>query len=159
MTRVEESELPGVGVHYGFATGHGRRVGVIAHHGGQRELLIYRKRDPDAVEAAMRLDPGEARTLAELLGAPMLSGSATHVQSVEGLAIDWLPVEAGTASAGRALRDTDLRATGVSVVAVIRDGATIPSPGGDFTLLQGDVAVAVGTPEGIASAFDLLRGS
>jgi K+/H+ antiporter YhaU regulatory subunit KhtT len=42
---------------------------------------------------------------------------------------------------------------------VIRDGATIPSPGGDFTLLQGDIAVAVGTPEGIASAFDLLRGS
>jgi TrkA domain protein len=49
--------------------------------------------------------------------------------------------------------------TGVSVVAVIRDGETFPSPGPDFRLQDGDTAVVVGTPEGIRKTFEILQGS
>jgi TrkA domain protein len=155
---IQEAELPGVGVRFDFSTEQGRRLGVIVHRSGDRELLVYRERDPDAVEASTRLELEDARTLAELLGAPHVTETMVRVQSVEGLSLDWLPVEPGAACAGRALRDTDLRSTGVSVVAVVREGGTIPSPDPDFTLLAGDTAVVVGTPEGLRRAFELLRG-
>ena len=61
-------------------------------------------------------------------------------------------------SEGKTLRDIALITnTGVFVVAVARDGETLPTPMADFRLAAGDTAVVVGTPEGIASAFELLR--
>ena len=47
--------------------------------------------------------------------------------------------------------------TGSSIVAVIRDGESIPAPGPDFPLLAGDVIVGVGTAEGLASMRELIR--
>ena len=47
--------------------------------------------------------------------------------------------------------------TGSSIVAVIRDGKSIPAPGPEFGLLAGDVVVAVGTVEGLAAMRELIR--
>jgi TrkA domain protein len=72
--------------------------------------------------------------------------------------IDWLPLDDTSPFAGRTLGDTALRSrTGVSVVAVVRDGDTFPSPAPDFQLEPGDTAVVVGTPEGIRNASAILR--
>ena len=48
--------------------------------------------------------------------------------------------------------------TGSSIVAVIRDGQSVPAPGPEFDLLAGDVIVAVGTVDGLASMRGLIRG-
>jgi TrkA domain protein len=47
---------------------------------------------------------------------------------------------------------------GVSIVAVIRNARTIPSPEAEFVLSAGDVAVAVGTPAGINEVRTTLLG-
>ncbi|MGH8931803.1 MAG: cation:proton antiporter regulatory subunit [Egibacteraceae bacterium] len=161
MTRIEETRLPGVGIRYEFTTRTGRRVGVLAHRSGHRELLIYDDRDPDACRETVRLDEHDSHTLAELLGASEVSAHLTELaQSVEGLMIDWLPVSPRSAWVGSTIGDTHLRRrTGVSVVAVIRGEQTVPSPGADFRLAARDTAVVVGTSEGIQRAFDLLQGS
>ena len=44
-----------------------------------------------------------------------------------------------------------------SIVAIIRDGQSIPAPGPEFGLLAGDVIVAVGTTEGLAAMRELVR--
>jgi TrkA domain protein len=44
------------------------------------------------------------------------------------------------------------------VVAVIRGEQTIPSPPPDFSLHDGDTAVAVGTPDGVRRLFEMLQG-
>jgi TrkA domain protein len=47
--------------------------------------------------------------------------------------------------------------TGASIVAVIRDGQSVPAPGPDFDLHAGDVVVGVGTSEGLATMRALIR--
>lgn len=159
MAQVEETPLPGVGVRYDFVTTEGDRIGVLAHRTGRRELLVYGTEDPDACRDVVRLDPDDTHTLAELLGTSHVSERLNALQQdIEGLTIDWLPVEADSACVGRTLRESALRSeTGVSIVAVVRDEVTIAAPGGDFALEQGDTAVAVGTAEGIKELFRLLQ--
>ncbi len=159
MTRIQETQLPGVGVRHDFATQEGERLGVITHRGGRRDLLIYDRRDPDACAMVVRLEDEDSHTLAELLGGTQVAQRLSNLQqSVQGLTLDWLPITPNWACAGRPIRETRLRAqTGVSVVAVVRDGQTIPAPDPDFRLQVGDTAVVVGTPEGIREAFRLLQ--
>ncbi|MDP9419758.1 MAG: potassium transporter TrkA [Actinomycetota bacterium] len=159
MAEVAETQLPGVGVRYDFVTTDGDRIGVLVHRTGRRELLLYDDDDPDACGSVVRLDADDTHTLAELLGATQVSERLAELQQdIEGLTIDWLPVAATSACSGATLREAALRSsTGVSIVAVVRGTETIPAPGGDFQLLPGDTAVAVGTPEGIKELFGLLQ--
>lgn len=159
MADVEEIQLPGVGVRYDFMTSERERIGVLVHRTGRRELLVYDTHDPDACAHVVRLDPEDTHTLAELLGTSHVSERLSELQQhIEGLTIDWLPVETTSACAGCTLREAALRTqTGVSIVAVVRGNETIAAPGGDFALQPGDTAVAVGTPEGIKELFRLLH--
>jgi TrkA domain protein len=159
VSEVEETQLPGVGVRYDFVTSEGDRIGVLAHRTGRRELLVYDTSDPDACRNVVRLGADDTHTLAELLGTSQVSERLSELQQhIEGLTIDWLPVEANSACAGRTLREAALRTeTGVSIVAVVRGEETIAAPSGDFALQRGDTAVAVGTPEGIKELFRLLQ--
>ena len=159
MAEVTETQLPGVGVRHDFLTKDGSRIGVLWHRTGRRELLLYDRHDPDACRAVIALDPEDTRTLAELLGSSQVSEALGAVQQqVHGLAIDWVTVHGPSPVAGAALGDTAIRTrTGASIVAVIRDGETVASPGPDFVLAEGDVAVAVGTPDGLEKLHTLLE--
>ena len=162
MTDVEETKLPGVGVRHDFATRSGRRVGVIVHHSGDRELLIYDDDDPDRTREAVRLNQADAHTLGDLLGLARLKDRVDEVvhQSIEGLTIDWIPVRVGSAAANRTIGDLQLRQrTGATIVAVIRGDQTHASPGPDFELAARDTAVIVGTADGVADAITLLRAN
>ena len=160
MTKVSETQLPGVGVRHDFMTRDGDRIGVISHRTGRRDLLIYDKDDPDSCAVVMPLDDDDTHTLTEMLGGSHVSEALTRLQqSVGGLTIDWVPVRESWACAGHTIKETDVRAkTGVSIVAIVRGEETIPSPGADFALQSGDVAVVVGTPDGIEKTFELMQG-
>ena len=158
MGEVKETQLPGVGVRHDFVTAGGERVGVLVHRTGRRELFLYDRRDPDACRAVLHLDGGDARTLAELLGASQVSETVASLQQIEGIAIDWVTIPPGSPLTGVALRDSAPRTgTGVSVVAVARGETTLAAPGPDFVLEAGDVAVVVGPPEGIAGLIAMLQ--
>ncbi len=158
MPHVTETQLPGVGVRHDLTTARGERVGVVLHRSGRRELLVYGHDDPDACRTALHLSPDESRTLAELLGATQVSEVlATVQQRLEGVGLDWVTIPVGSPFAGSTIRRGQFRTqTGVSIVAVIRGDTTIPAPGPDFELRADDVAVAVGTPEGLSHFADLL---
>ncbi len=68
----EEVRLPGVGLRHDFQTRSGRRVGVVSHRTGRRDLVVYDTRDPDACSEVVKLATDEADALAELLGAPRI---------------------------------------------------------------------------------------
>ena len=159
MGNVEQTRLPGVGVRHDFETRGHRRIGVIAHRVGHRELIIYAEDDPDAVRETVRLDDDDAHTLAELLGASRVTEALDEIrQSVEGLALDWVPITDTWWASGHSIADSQMRRrTGVSIVAILRGGQTIPSPEPDVQLLAGDTIVVVGTPDGIERATALLQ--
>lgn len=160
MGDVQETQLPGVGVRHDFVTRRGERIGMISHRTGHRELLIYDTEDPDACKETLRLEEDDVRTLSDLLGGSHVTeGLARLQQEVEGLVIDWAPVRETSRCEGRTLRDVGLRADmGASIVAVLREGQTIPSPPADFALHGGDNAVVVGTQDGVRQMLALLQG-
>jgi TrkA domain protein len=160
VSDVQETQLPGVGVRHDFVTKRGERVGMISHRSGHRELLIYDSDDPDACRETLRLEEDDVRTLADMLGgSEVTEGLEKLRQEVEGLTIDWVPVRNTSRCEGRTLRDVGLRADmGASIVAVLREGQTVASPPLDFALQDGDVAVVIGTADGVRQMLALLQG-
>lgn len=152
MAEVRETLLPGVGVRHEFHTEDGEQVAVLTHRGGRREIAMYDREDPDSCSAVIHLSADDTRTLSEVLGTSQVSESVgAAAQQVEGLSIEWLTIEPGSSTAGRTIAEGEFRTrTGASLVAIVRNDDTIPAPGPDARLESGDVAVAVGTPEGLS---------
>jgi TrkA domain protein len=159
MTDVSESRLPGVGMRYEFLTRSGDRVAVVAHRSGRRDVYLGDRSDTDAYHEVLDLTDDESRTLSELLGGSRVTRELSRLrQAVQGLAIDWLPVDPDSPYAGGTIGDTGTRTrTGVSIVAVMRGDEAIPAPGPDFGLLAGDTLVVVGEPRGIEALVTLLH--
>ena len=160
MKRVDETDLPGVGTRFSFET-EGRRVlGVIRHHDGRREMFVADEDDPDCVAVAIDLEEGEGHLLADLLGGSEISREAADLaQGVAGLTVDWVEVPAEACEPGTTIGSLQVRnRTGASVVAVLRGDEPHPAPGPDFEIQPGDVAMVVGTSDGVRQARRLLRG-
>jgi TrkA domain protein len=157
---VERTSLPGIGLRHVFTTARGRQIGVVSHHTDRRDLVVYDKEDPDACVASVALSGAEANALAELLGTGrVVERLADLHRQVEGLVTEQIPITAGSPFAGRTLGDTRARTrTGASVVAVVRDGQVIASPGPDFAFRSDDIVVVVGTDEGTAAVARILAG-
>lgn len=158
MAEINETSLPGVGLRHEFVCKSGDRVGVITRHSGRRDLLVFDADDPDAVSESVSLTPDEARVLTDLLGGATLVERFDDLrQHIAGLSIDWLPVSESSKFAGQALGATEMRTrTGVSAIAVLRDGNAIPAPGPEEVLMGGDTVVVIGLADGIDAAARLL---
>ncbi len=155
---VERTALPGIGLRHVFITERGRRLGVVSHRTGRRDVVVYRRDDPDSAADTVVLNAEEANALAELLGSARIVERLTELQrQVEGLVSEQIPIAAGSRYAGRTLGDTRARTrTGASIVAVVRDRDVIASPRPDFVFHAGDVVVVVGTAEGTAAVAAIL---
>jgi TrkA domain protein len=157
MPDVTEVRLAGVGVRHEFTTAEGDRVGVLSHRSGRREIVVYDREDPDRCAMVLHLSPDDTTTLAELLGAPHVSEAIASMQRIEGLAMDWITVPARSPFVGASIGEGRLRSRwGAWIVAVVRDDTTVAGPGPDYRFHAGDVAVAVGSPEGLGQLRELL---
>jgi len=158
MPDVSETLLPGVGVRHEFVTAGGERVAVLIHRTGRRELAIYDRADPDRSTAVLHLSHDDTRTLAELLGASPVSEAVSAVQQrLEGLAIEWVTIPAGSPVVGTTIAEGEFRTqTGASIVAIVRGATTLPAPEPNHRFEAGEIAVAVGTTDGLAQLRDLL---
>jgi TrkA domain protein len=158
MPDVRETNLPGIGVRHEFTTDDGTQIGVLVRRDGRREIIVYDRDDPDACSERMQLSASDTQTLSELLGAGRVTEAVTAVrQQIEGLAIEWIELGTTSPSIGHTIADGQLRTrTGASVVAVIRGDTTVPAPEPDLVFQPGDVAVAVGTNEGLATLRSIL---
>lgn len=158
MVEITETPLPGVGARFEMQTTAGQLLGVVSRPSGRRDLVVYDEDDPDAVRVTMALTADEAISLAQLLGAAAITEELVGIPSlVQGLSIDWLsiPESSPTRTIGElAIRTT----TGSSVIAIVREGVTLPAPGPEESLVGGDTVLLAGTPEGIAGAGKLLGG-
>lgn len=155
---VEQVALPGIGLRHEFTTHTGRRVGVVSYRTGRRDLVIYDRHDPDRACEAVPLNDAEADALAELLGAPRIVQrlNALH-REVEGLVSVQLPVASGTPYTGRPMGDARIRTrTGASIVAIVRSGQVITSPGPEFAFEAGDVVVVVGDADSTTAVADII---
>jgi TrkA domain protein len=156
---VERIPLPGIGLRHEFTTARGRRVGVVTHRTGRRDLLVYAREDPDRVAETVPLSVQEADALADLLSQTrIVEGLAALHRQVEGLVSEQILLAARSPYDGRTLGDTRARTrTGASIVAVVRGPDVVASPRPDFVFHAADVVVVVGDAEGTAAVAALLR--
>jgi TrkA domain protein len=155
---LERTLLPGVGVSYTLATAEGRRVGVVVHLGGRRDLISYGTEDQEAARPTATLTGTEAAAVAQLLGMPVLVDQMTDLgRRLDGVEAVRIPIGTGSPYCGRTLGDTRARTrTGASIVAVIRDDQAVPSPTPDFKFRSGDAVIAVGGEAATTAVRDVL---
>lgn len=155
---IEQTSLPGIGSRHVITARTGRRIGVVTHRNGRRELVIYDAEDPDSSAASLVLNAEEADALAELLGAPrVVQRLAKLHRELEGLVSEQVMIAADSPYVDRLLGDTQARSrTGASIVAVVRQGEVHASPAPDFRFAAGDIVVVVGTTEGTSGVANIL---
>jgi TrkA domain protein len=156
---VEVTRLPGIGTKQEFTTADGRRLGVLTHRDGHRELMLSSADDPDATGISVSLSEPECNALGTLLGAPNVVAKLQDQQrEVEGVTTAQFPISVTSPYVGRPLADTAMRTrTATSIVAVVRDSVVSPSPRPDFVFAAGDLVVIVGTGEGLKAAAQILE--
>jgi TrkA domain protein len=154
---VHETLLPGVGVRHEFTTERGERLALLTLRSGRRELAVYDRDDPDTTHTVLHLSADDTRTLGELLGTSQVSEAVLGVQRIEGLALDWITVTAGSRFDRSSIAAGAFRTqTGASIVAIVRGETSLPAPEPDTVLQGGDVLVAAGTPAGLDRLRALL---
>ncbi|HKU03672.1 MAG TPA: TrkA C-terminal domain-containing protein [Arthrobacter sp.] len=156
---VDETNLPGLGRRKDFMTASGRRIGVVELREGQTELIVSTWDDPDTCQASIPLTSDEAATLGNLLGGMHLAMKlAEEHKDVPGIVTRQFSIAADSPFQNQPMGKASIRTRcGVSIVAIMREGEVLPSPGPDVVLHAGDLLVAVGTQEGLDSAADILR--
>ena len=88
MSDVRETRLPGVGIRYDFTTDEKRDIGVLVHHDGRREVVVYDEDDPDRCSSLVHLSESDSQTLGEILGVSHVAETVSAVrQEIEGLSI------------------------------------------------------------------------
>lgn len=160
--RIEKIDLPGIGTRHDLLTDSGRRIGVLSHRSGERQLAIFDANDPDAATESVDLTEAEAVGLADMLGASVMLGQLAQIGTqVAGLFTEQLVLPATSPYAGRVLGDTQARTrTKTSIVGIVRGSEIIPSPTPDTGLQAGDTIIAVGTRTGLEALAILLdRGA
>ena len=157
---ISSRNLPGIGVVQEMELHDGSRVGVVTRRTGLRDLLVYDSEDPDAAAARVVLTESEANAMAELLGGPQITMALAAVNNADGLVVEQLPLPPGSPYANRPLGDTRARTrTGASIVAIMRNGAAIPSPGPEFGLRAGDLVAVVGMQHAVDELARILDGT
>jgi len=157
---IFETPLPGIGTRYEVSTAAGDRLAVVARRDRRRDLVVYDERDPDTCRASVELSSEESAVMVELLGGSKVTerlGDLRH--QVEGLAIEWVTMPAEGGLTGRTIGDAAIRTrSGASVIAVIRDGQSIPGPGPELRFAGGDVVLTIGAADNVAAASTMLTG-
>lgn len=151
-------DLPGIGVRNDVITAGGRRVSVVSHRTGERDLALFDADDPDASTDSVPLSDDEAAALAELLGASIsLSRLSGLGEKAIGLYTEEISLPIDSKFVGRPMGDTKARTlTSSSIVAIARGTEVIPSPTPDVIFERGDVIVAVGTRKGLDKLSKLI---
>jgi TrkA domain protein len=155
---VKEVLLPGVGLRYEFTSHQGDRIGIIARRGGDFDVVLYGRDDPDEARPVFHLTDEEADTVAQILGAPRIAERLTELtREVPGLEAGQIHVRPGSPFVDHPLGDTHARTrTGASIVAIVRNEDVLASPSPAEMLRARDVLIVIGTEEGIAGVEQIV---
>ncbi|MCX4386984.1 potassium transporter TrkA [Micromonospora peucetia] len=157
--RFERTVMAGIGVCQRFTTARGQQAAVISHVNGQRDLVVYHPQDLDTALHTLVLAKGEAQAVAAVLDEAV---TVDHVAELErrlpGVSVVRIPVSFDSPAGGRPFAGTGLAGQALALLAVVRDGTVVPTPGDGFVLHAGDEVVVAGTEAATSAAADLLAG-
>jgi TrkA domain protein len=125
---------------------------LIIHSTGKRELYLMQGEEASCV---IELTQDEAKELGFLMaGAKYEAVSTERMEAIlKELVIEWVKVEEGSKFIDKTIAELEIRRkTGVSVVAIDRQGKLIPTPDPfKEKILPGDILVVIGTRQQLKS--------
>jgi TrkA domain protein len=155
---VRESTLPGIGKKYTLGLSEGGNLAVVVKPDGERQLYHFRSSEDRPCDV-ITLDEGEARQVGSLMGAALATAPDTErlALALGELEIEWLTLEDDSPFVGKTLAQSELRkATGASVVAVIRNDRALPNPSPDTVFSAGDTLLIIGSHAQCDAARDRI---
>ncbi|QLH83192.1 cation:proton antiporter regulatory subunit [Halosimplex pelagicum] len=156
---IYETEVPGVGRKFEMEINGGKRLVVVLHHDGKRDVYLRPDEDADS-EQLFTLSGDQSRKFGSILeGAYFQPVELDEVAVPLGEAIiEWHEVDDEAELAGVSLETASVRQrTGASIIAIQRGEETIPNPTPDTEIQPGDTLVTLGTREE-QSEFETLIG-
>ncbi len=156
--RIKETELPGVGKKYVIELDEGGELTLIIHNTGRRELYLIEEEDEEP-SCVFSLTEEEARELGFLLAGTTYQtvGTERMEMLMKEIVMEWVKVGENSSFLGKTIAELEIRKrTGVSIIAIIRDGSMIPSPDPYTEKIQpGDTLIVVGTREQIMKFLEM----
>ena len=154
--RYSEADLPGFGKKFSIKLKSGQELILIIHSTGKRELYLMQGEEASCV---IQLTQDEAKELGFLMaGAKYEAVSTGRMEAIlRELVIEWVKVEEGSKFIDKTIAELEIRRkTGVSVVAIDRQGKLIPTPDPfKEKILPGDILVVIGTRQQLNSFLEL----
>jgi TrkA domain protein len=157
---LRETDLPGIGKKFTVSLASGSELSLILHKSGRREVYVAPDDDSDA-EQVLALEDEEARLVGAVLGGAYYQPVCSEALSfaVQDLYVDWLKVGERSPALGRTIGMMEVRKkTGASIIAIIREGGTIASPGPGDAFLLGDKVMASGLRGQVDALRKLIEG-
>jgi TrkA domain protein len=160
MSRISESNLPGVGQKFQIETTGGDRLTIVIHDDGTRELYMFSRKNPDRVVSVATLTDSEARQIAGIIGGltyvPRALASAEVV--LDDLLLQWFTIPPGAACIGKTISQLKVRTvTGASIVSIIEpDHVKRTNPEADTVLNEGATLILAGDRQTIPALKELL---
>ncbi len=158
---VTETDLPGVGKKFTVDLEDDTKLIVVIHNSGKREVFLDDDPEEDndkLFEVSDRLSRIVGSILEGAYFQPIATGDIETMLDEDTL-IEWVKVPADSSSAGKTLKELDLRAeTEAAVVAIKRgDDNVITGPGPDDTVEADDVLVVVCSPESYEEFLEYIE--
>lgn len=159
---VYEADLPGVGKKFEVELEGDRRLVIVIHNTGRREVFVRPDADADA-ERVFDLSDRLARQVGTILeGAyfqPIRTDTIDTVLS-DDMLIEWVKVADDSPVAGTTLAETRLRQElGVSVIAIQRDDEILTNPGPETRIEANDTLVVLGSQDACRRLDELVAGN
>ena len=166
MSSIRAVDLPYIGRKYQLEAESGDRLTVVSHRDGRRDLYHSTREEPDRVASVVRLQGGEARRLAGIIGgliddvpqAPPPPAEVVLGDSV----MRWITVMPGWDCVGEALPERAARGAVASAHLVVRveEGRqTLLTPEPGTRLREGMTLMVSGDRERVdAFEHSLRRG-
>ena len=105
-------------------------------------------------------EPADRLRLGPAIAGDLSDGEEAVLEIMQGLHLRWFHVTPGSFFAGHSIGDLRIRTrTGVSVIAVLRGGSSIPNPSPEEPLKVGDTLVALGTVEQMEALLARIRNT
>lgn len=158
---LTECDLPGIGRKYTFTAPSGEQLAVVVHQAGRRELFIF---PPGAEEpcGSITFEDDDARQIGAIIGGAYYKPKIVEdlEVSLQGIAIEWFRIGSTAPARGRSIGELQVRKrTGVSIIDIIRAGQSLPSPGPETVLVEGDTLVVAAKHGQLAGFKALITGS
>jgi TrkA domain protein len=156
---VREEELPGIGRRYSVECDYGAVLTIVVHNSGRRDIYFFQEDSEIPVTVAMNDE--QARVAGSVLSGTFSppEGVAEIDKVVGEMVIEWFTLGPGSPGTGQSIEDLHIRsATGINVMAILRDHNVIHGPRDSERLEPGDRLIVAGRSSSMPAFRRLVVG-